>query len=183
MGRSIGKAPPNGETKRVRKKPVTWFLVADGTRAKVYVRQRAKVRIPMGARTKNPHFDERTQPELQLVPGMTWKAESPADYDFSNKTLGRVNESAIPARHMAEPRVDIREDLKLRFMRMVAEELEAAQKRKAFDRLVLIAPPKLLGELKKQMKKKLTQMVVAELPKEVTHSNSRELAKQLEEVM
>ncbi len=179
MGRNMATIPPRGETKRLRRNPITWFLVADGTRARTYVRKRVKVRIPM----KHQHYEERVEKDLAAVPGMAWEAESPSEYEFSNDTRGRIFESAVPMRHAAEPHVDIREDLKLRFMGTLADKLLAAEQRKSFDRLVLIAPPKLLGELKKQLDQRVLSRVVAELPKEMTVYSGRELAGRLEGIL
>lgn len=183
MGRSIGTIPPHGETQTVHKTPVTWFLVADGAGAQVYVRQRIKARIPMGGNTKHRHYEEKVERELVPVSGMRWEAKSPEEYQIGNDLLGRVFESVGAARHMGEPHVDIREDLKLRFMRTIASQLQVACQQKSFDRLVLIAPPKLLGKLKRQLDENVRAHVVAELPKELTRYQGRALAAQLEKVL
>jgi hypothetical protein len=172
------------ETKSLHRNPVTWwFLVADGAGAQVYVRERVKARIPMGRRTKHRHYEEKVEPELVPVSGMRWEAQSPEEYQIGNNLLGRVFESVGPARHMGEPHVDIREDLKLRFMRTIASQLHVAAQQKSFDQLVLIAPPKLLGELKKQLDESVLSHVVAELPKEMTRYTGLELAEKLEEII
>jgi protein required for attachment to host cells len=39
-----------------------------------------------------------------------------------------------------------------------------------FDRLVLIAPATMLGGIKKHLNEKILKLVVAEMPKDLTHS-------------
>jgi protein required for attachment to host cells len=183
MGRSIGTISAHDETRGMHRKPITWFLVADGAKAQIYVRERVKVRIPIGRRTKPRHYEEKVAQELVPVSGMRWEAESPEEYQIGNNLLGRVFESATTARHMGEPHVDIREDLKRRFMRTIASQIQVAEQQKSFDRLVLIAPPKVLGELKKQLDESVLAHVVAELPKEMTHYTGHDLAALLEEII
>ncbi len=179
MGRSRGTITPHGETGHIAKNPVTWFLVADGAGAQVYVRRRIKTRIPKG----NRHYEEKYEEELVPVAGMTWRAHSSEEYEMGGDVLGRVFQSVGSAHHMIEPKTDIRKELKLRFMRSIAETLQEAHRKKSFHRLVLIAPPKLLGELKKQLDGSILALVVAELPKEVTHFSGQRLAAQLEEII
>lgn len=167
----------------IRRSPITWFLVADGARAQVYTRERVKIRIPMSGNTGHRHYEEKIEEELTAVEGMQWEAPVPEDYQMGNNLLGRVFESMTTARHMSGPSVDIRDDLKLRFMHTIANQLQAACQRKLFDRLVLIAPAKLLGELKKQLDENVLDRVVAELPKDLTHYEGRKLVTQLEEIV
>lgn len=182
MGRSLGTIPPHGEIQHIQKIPVTWFMVADGEEAQIYVQRRILNQIPMGTHTRHPHFDEKYMQELVPVTGMHWRAQSPEDYDINQDTLGRVFESTATT-HSSVSQTNIHEMLKLRFMRMVAAELEAAHRQKSFDRLVLIAPPKMLGEVRKQLARKVLATVIAELPKELAKHKAHELATQLEEIV
>lgn len=179
----MGAIPPHGETETLARPPVTWFLVADGARAQVYTRQHITARIPLAGNSRHRHYEERHEQELVPVTGMRWEAPSPNDYELGNDLLGRVFESASPTRHMASPHVDIREDLKLRFMRTIASQLTVAKQHRQFDRLVLIAPPKLLGELKRQLSPAVLDHVVAELPKELTRYEARDLKLRLGEII
>jgi protein required for attachment to host cells len=166
----------------VQPKPVTWILVADGRQAEIYIRKSVERRIPLGSNGLHRHYQEIHEPELVPV-GVRLHAESRDEYDASRRQLGRVFESATPARSIAEPRLDVREEIRQHFAKEIAERLENAEFGGAFDRLVLIAPPKILGELKKHLRKSVLNKVIAELPKELTHQPERVLTKQLENVV
>lgn len=53
--------------------------------------------------------------------------------------------------------------------------LSEAHKRHAFDRLILIAPPAMLGDLRGAMPKDLEGTIHGELSKDLTHADKREL--------
>lgn len=139
------------ENKRLngKKNPVTWVLVADAREAQIYVRGR--------------NHD-------MLVPvGDTLKAK-PIERETGRHALGRVYESKSATRHMVEPAVDIRQETRQRFMREVAEKLEASWEQHAFDRLVLIGPPKVIGNLRENLPDDVKETVIAEVGKELTHA-------------
>lgn len=162
------------------RKPITWFLVADGETAQVYVRSRDEIKIPMQGNAKHHHYAQEAEPRMIPVPDMHWTAESLAGFEAGNHQLGRVFESGNAARHSVAPHMDIHEELKLRFMHTVAEQVRTAYTNKSFDYIVLIAPPRLLGELKKNLEPHILGRVLAELPKELTGCNGGELLGHIE---
>jgi protein required for attachment to host cells len=126
----------------------TWYIIADGGRARFVERDEA------GA--------YRTV--LSFVA---------ADLHKRSRDLGldrpaRVKESANTARHAIEPRRDLHEAAKEDFIGLVAEEIEAEHTKDQFDRLVLVAPPGVLTELKEKLSKALAQLVVDDLQKDLT---------------
>jgi protein required for attachment to host cells len=68
-------------------------------------------------------------------------------------------------------------------MRKIASQINIAYQNKSFERLALVAPPKLLGELKKQLDESVLKSVVAELPKDITHYQGRDLAVHLSQLV
>jgi protein required for attachment to host cells len=62
---------------------------------------------------------------------------------------------------------------------MLDEKLKAG----AFDRLVLVAAPQALGDIRKAMSGQLAEAVYGELAKDLTKVPNNELAKHLGEVM
>ena len=58
---------------------------------------------------------------------------------------------------------------KHQFAKRMAELLEDAAKRKAFDRLVLVAPPQALGDLRAELGRHAKEKVTGELDKDLTH--------------
>jgi len=157
--------------------------VADGTRAQVYVRSHTEPRIPISGNTRPPLQREKIELELVPVENMQWESESPQDYEIGNDLPDKVFERENPAHHIAVPHINICEELKLRLMCTIADGFQMACDEKPFDRLVLVAPPKLLGELKKRLNEKTLEHVVAKSPKELTHLDVDELAGQLKAIL
>jgi protein required for attachment to host cells len=165
----------------VNKTPVTWILVADSRQAQIYVRHKVEKWIPFPHNRRN-QFEEIIAHEPVAVPGMRWRAESIHEYDFGPDTTARVFESVGDARHMSEPHITVQEEIRQHLARSIAQSLYRAHMEKAFDRLVLIAPPKMLGEIKRQLDGKLVRMIVAEMPKDLTHYEGEELADHLNHI-
>ena len=129
-----------------------------------------------------PSFAEIVAYEPVPVAGMRWEAESADQYEVGRNATGMVFQSSGSARHMSEPHMDVREEIKVHFAKAVAKQLNQAREKKAFDRLVLIAPAKMLGEIKKQLDEKVLVRIVAEMPKDLTHYEGRALAEHLESI-
>lgn len=91
----------------------------------------------------------------------------------------RVKESATPARHAVEPRRDLHEAAKEDFIRTVAGDLATLQKQGKFDALVLVAPPRVLTELKDALAKPTAAIVVEELQKDLTKVPDHDLTSHL----
>jgi len=65
-----------------------------------------------------------------------------------------------------------------RFAKRVGNYLESARTAHRYDRLHLIAPPKFLGQLRKELGKEVQKLVAAELPKDLSSLNARDLQAQ-----
>lgn len=168
---------------RVEHPPVIWILVADSKQAQVYVRQKVEKYVPVNGNALRDPFSEVIACEPVPVDGMRWRAESADQYEAGRNAVGMVFESSAGAgRHMNQPHIDIKEETRNHFARTIAEQLERAREARSFDRLVLIAPAKMLGEIKKQLSKQLSKMVVAEMPKDLTHYNGMTLTEYLEHI-
>jgi protein required for attachment to host cells len=61
------------------------------------------------------------------------------------------------------------------FARDVGRYLDKARLAQRFDRLVLVAPPKFLGALRKELHKEVEKLVADELPKDLSWLNAREI--------
>lgn len=61
------------------------------------------------------------------------------------------------------------------FAREVGRYLDKARNEHRFDELVLVAPPKFLGALRKELGKEVEKMVADELPKDLSSFNARDL--------
>lgn len=96
---------------------------------------------------------------------------------------GRAFESADGSRHAMEPRVDWHRFEKSQFARKMADVLERAATRQAFDRLVLVAPPQTLGDLRAALGRQARDRLSGELNKDLTQVAIHDLPAHLGEVV
>jgi protein required for attachment to host cells len=66
-----------------------------------------------------------------------------------------------------------------RFAAAVAQRLNSAAEEGQFEHIVIVAPPKVLGELRQEFSKKLQGKILAEIDKDLTHHTFPEIAKVL----
>lgn len=164
------------------KPPVTWILVADARQAQIYMRQKIERQVPrIGNYRRNP-FEEIIAHAPVPVDGMTWEAESADEYETGRNQTGMVFESTGSARSMSEPHIEVRDEIRNHFARAIANRMIHEYEEKSFDRLVLIAPAKMLGEIKKHLDAKTLKSIAAEMPKDLTHYEGEALAKHLESI-
>ncbi len=151
-----------------KKSPITWFAVLDSRRAQFYQRK------PMHKEPDQSlsHNGRRLEPifDTSLV------AESIEDYEIGRHQLGRVFESANPPRHSPSSHTGISEEIKLRFIRKIVETLEKCHAAKAFDQLVLVAPAKIIGILRKSLSADIKKSIITEVVKDLTHHQSEALS-------
>lgn len=133
-----------------RKKIVTWILVADGARARVLANE-------------GPGKGLADAFNQDFIGANTLTRESVSDKP------GRTQESATTARSALEPRTDWHRFEKHLFAKRMAEILEDAAMRKAFDRLILVAPPQALGDLRAELGRHAKDRITGELDKDLTH--------------
>jgi protein required for attachment to host cells len=136
-----------------------WYVIADGGRARFVERDdRGAYRTVLSFVASELH--ERSQ-------------------DLGLDRPARVKESASPARHAVEPRRDLHEAAKEDFIALVAEEIETEHGRDQFDKLVLVAPPGVLTELKQKLSKPMAQIVAEDLQKDLTKVPDHDLSEHL----
>lgn len=93
---------------------------------------------------------------------------------------GRTFDSAGQGRHAMEPHSDPARHAEEEFMREVVERMSSAARMDHFDRLIVVAPPRALGELRKLMNKQLQALVVREIAKDLTKLTPVELASHID---
>jgi protein required for attachment to host cells len=142
----------------------TWVLVADGSRARLFVND------GVGKGLK-PALDQESIGAK--LPSREIAADRP----------GRTFDIAGHGRHAMEPPTDPQRHEQETFARELAGVLEDGRKRNAFDRLVVVAPPKALGDLRSEFSDPLRRLVTAELNKDLTKISIDELPDHLGEVM
>lgn len=108
------------------KRKKTWVLVADAGHARVFDRS----------------------PEKTLVQVLDFKHATPKSSDLVRDGLPRTFDSAGPGRHAIAPKSDPHRTEKRKFAEALAEKLDASHAAKAFDELIIVAPPQMIGDLR-----------------------------------
>jgi protein required for attachment to host cells len=100
--------------------------------------------------------------------------------------LGRTFESSGSAggmRHAIEPRTDPHRELKRDFAKHLSKVLAQGLADKSYDRLVIVAPPTALGDLRASLSEPVKHVVYAELDKDLVKTPTAELPDHLGAVM
>lgn len=142
----------------------TWILVADEARARLFEVEHA-----------NDAWVERqsfVHPE-----GRQHARDVVADH------LPRTQDSVGSGRHAIEPHTDLETVEARRFARELATRLEQGRVAHAFERLVLVAPPRFLGVLHATLGDAVLRRVVASSSKAVTRESPEELRERLRDVL
>jgi protein required for attachment to host cells len=150
------------ERSQMGRRKTSWIVVADGSRARILTNQGPGTGLALLAEHEAPQARAHT-------------AELGADKP------GRSLDSATPARHAMEPRVDWQRQEKERFVSRLAGELAGARDR--FDALVLVAPPRVMGELQRRLDEPTRAKLSGELQKDLTWVAVPELAAHLDEIV
>lgn len=136
----------------------TWICVADAAGATLY-------------RSDGPGTPFRTLERLL-----------PEVFEDEHQKGGRVHESADTSRHAMEPRSDPEKLEKRQFADAVANRIDAAAAVEGFDRLILVAPPRFLGDLRQALGEKSRKATVLEVNKDLTRLDPAALRERLAEV-
>jgi protein required for attachment to host cells len=142
----------------------TWILVADGGRARIL------------ETTGNRHG-------MQMVLGSESHLDNPPSRELGRDAPGRVYESFGCARHAVEPRRDPHSALEALFASQLATMLADYSARESFDRLIVVAPATMLGNLRKMIRPQVRKKIVAEIDKDLTRIPNNEIASHIEHVI
>lgn len=141
------------------KKKKTWVFVADGTRARIFV---------------------KGYKSLENATGQDYVSDNLQNREIAMDKPGRGFESANPTRHAYQPRTDWHQHHKQLFAKELCTILNEASENAEFDELVIICPAKILGEMRAHLGKQTLTRVTAEIPKDVTKFTDPELMHFLE---
>ena len=127
----------------------TWVLIADGQKA-LFLRN---------------DLDAIT-PDLNVV--RLEEQDNPASREQGAHPPGRQADTGVGQRSAMED-TDWHALAKDRFADEMADLLYTYAHKSAFDRIVLVAPARVLGEMRDKLHKEVSARVVAELPKDLTN--------------
>ncbi|CAN5749432.1 hypothetical protein BH11MYX3_BH11MYX3_48730 [soil metagenome] len=96
----------------------------------------------------------------------TWKLLRTVGREHSHERTGRADSHEDRGEHD--------------FARRLAAELETARQAGTFQRLVLVAPPKFLGQVRGALHASLAALVVKTVDHDYTHMSDKELSKHID---
>lgn len=137
----------------------TWVLVADGSRARFFVREKNR---------------SLTESEILISPEQRLQEQ-----ELVSDRAGRAFDSRGGARHAMEPPTTKRQQVAIDFARRLTEELEQLRRAGELERLVLVAPPRFLGHLRSQLSSETQQLVALSVDKDLTQSSADQVAEHL----
>lgn len=147
----------------LRRKLKTWVVLADGARGQIFL-------------SEGPGHLETARDQVFIgsrLPGREIEADRP----------GRTFDSAGEGRHAYVAPTDPRRKQKEEFARAIAAVLEDGADDGSYERLVLVAPPKTLGDLRALLSKRVARCVSSEVPKNLIEVPMHELPDRLRDVL
>ena len=146
------------------KPTITWILLAGGAHAQVVQ-------------------NDGPGKGVSAVKGATWDQHLAKDQEIMADRPGRSFDRMGDQRHSMEPTSDPKRLQESAFLGEVCGYLTEAGREGRFDRLVLVAEPRALGLLRKQLGGGLKDKVYAELDKDLSKVPLKELPERLKDVI
>jgi len=123
----------------------TWVLVAESSRAKLF---------KAANRTTLTELEALTHSEGRLHEG-----------DLVSDRAGSDGGSVGQGRHVFDDKISAKEHATNEFAKNIASRLETARNKGDFNKLVLVAPPAFLGQLRNNLSKEVMSLVSKQIDK------------------
>ena len=137
-----------------------WILVANQAEAQIY----SSGQLPGN---------------LLLVDVLANKEGTTHPRELISDAPGRAFNSTGSGRHAMEPNTGVKEEQRRRFVKEMADRLQAAHLKGDFAQLVLLAAPAVLGVIRKSLAADLKKTVIKEIPKDVIGQDVDKIQSQL----
>jgi protein required for attachment to host cells len=140
----------------------TWIVAADASRARI-LQVAGRERLDEIESLLNP---EGRMDDRELATDGNPRLHGPGGNQRSGRrsAANSAREEPSAVEHAVE-----------RFSKRIGDYLEKARTDHRYDELVLVAPPKFLGLLRKELGKEVEKLVADELPKDLSWFNAREI--------
>ncbi|MHA1543693.1 MAG: host attachment protein [Alphaproteobacteria bacterium] len=138
------------------KKIIIWIVVGDGGGYRMYSCLRMGGPLTLVTEATNPLADKRTR-------------------EIGSDRPGRSQASPGQGRHALQNKVDWHTEAEKEFAKALGVLLSGRYREKAFDKLFLIAPAKILGEIRHHLPLKALAGNLSQLTKDLTHLKIHEL--------
>jgi protein required for attachment to host cells len=144
-------------------KQVTWVLVSDAARGRIFELSQDRDLVPAYKR--------------ELI------GETQPSRDIASDRPGRTFDRSGGGRHAKEPHTDPKRHAKAELAHEIGRVLDSERKKGAYDRLIIVAPPQFLGDLRAAMSKPVQELIVAEVNKDLSKLAPHQLKEQLGDVL
>lgn len=138
----------------------TWVLIADGARARIL-------------RSDGPGKG------LAALADHVYAADHSATHDIVTDRQPRTHSSVGERRSAIEPKHDPHRELKAHFAHDLATVLERGLAVADYGRLIVVAPPVTLGDLRKSLSDRVRAVIAAEFAHDLTKVPNDEIASHL----
>ncbi|MGE0022413.1 MAG: host attachment protein [Hyphomicrobium sp.] len=145
------------------KSKTIWVMVADAGHARVLAKTG-----PKG--------------HLAQVDGLDFEHPNPKSSDTVRDSLPRTFDSMGPGRHAITPKSDPHRAEKRDFAKELAHTLDRGLAAKAFDELIIIAPPQMIGDLRPILSDAVKSCLKQELLLDLSKAPVSEIERRLVEV-
>jgi protein required for attachment to host cells len=142
----------------------TWVLIADGARARIL-------------ENDGPNHG------LTAIEGLEFQGDHSATHDLVPDREGRSFSSRGYGRSAIDARSDPHRDLKTKFANQLAGLLAQKLEQKFYDRLIIVASPVTLGDLRTAISPQVRASVVGEIAQDLTKIPNDEVAGHLKHVL
>ena len=142
----------------------TWIVVANGTTARALE-------------------NEGVGKGLNPAPAFEMTVASPPTRELGSDRPGRVHDRFGQGRHAMEPKADWHRQEKAEFAKAVAEKIESAARAGRYDRLVLVAPPTVMGDIRSALGRHARDLIIGEITKDLTRSDLADIDQHLGDVL
>ena len=139
--------------------PTTWIVAADASRARV---------LQVMDRNRLEEVENLLNPEGRLH-GRDLVTDS-------NPRFSGTDGPGNDREEMSPPEIEA-----AKFCKEIGRYLDQARMQHRYDRLYLMAPPRFLGMIRKELGKEVEKLVVEELDKDVSWFNAREIERYLDD--
>jgi protein required for attachment to host cells len=135
--------------------PTTWIVAADASRARI---------LQVADRERLVEVEDFLNPAGRLH-----------NREINTDAKGRFRGPDRPGGHSSDDEEHTVDHYNELFAKRVAGYLDKARNDQRYERLVLVAAPKVLGQLRKELGKEVEKLVVDELDKDLSWFNAREI--------
>lgn len=135
--------------------PTTWIVAADASRARI---------LQVADRERLVEVEDLVNPEGRLH-----------NREINTDAKGRFEGPDRPGGHSSDDEERTVDHYNELFAKRVADYLDKARTDRRYERLVVVAAPKMLGQLRQELDKEVEKLLLDEVPKDLSWFNAREI--------